>query len=271
MLTRLWPIAVITFKEGVRNRALYGIGAIAVFLLLGTQLVCSMIPRDVGKVAVDLALSSTSFAGLLIVLFIGINLMAKDLDRRTIYMVLARPISRGQYILGKFCGMGLIIGAAMTLLGGAATVSVLLTRVLYPNYFDKFTLSTLFLAILFQVLSLLLLTALSFLYSALSSTSFISLLLTVITYLIGQVTTDIKALVETADKVGIQVSAAMTFLVKAVYYLFPNLSLFDIKLQAAHGLPVPLTYVAMVSGYWFLFTALALVAAVLIFERREFP
>lgn len=267
----VWPLALITFKEGVRNRALYGILALAAFLLVGTQLVCSMIPRDVGKVAVDLALSAISLAGLMVVLFVGINLVAKDLDRRTIYMVLSRPISRGGYILGKFMGVGLLVCVAMLLLGAAALASILLAKLQYPSYFANFSLATVLLAIFFSMLMMLLLASLSFLFSSLTSTSFISLMLTVACYLIGQVSADVKALIDASNSVGIEVSAWTAQLVKGVYYLFPNLSLFDIKLQAAHGLPVPMTHVAAVCGYWALFTSLSLVVAILVFSRREFP
>ncbi len=112
-MSPLWPIALITFKEGTRNRAFYGISLIA-FLMMGAAFFISgMVMRDVGKVAVDMALSTVSFAGLLLVLFVGIDLMAKDLDKRTIYMVLARPISRQQYIVGKFLGISLLIATTV--------------------------------------------------------------------------------------------------------------------------------------------------------------
>ena len=107
-MTVLWPITLITFKEGIRNRAVYGISLLALLLFGANFLVAGMMPRDVGKVAVDFALSTISLSGILLVLFIGINLLAKDIDRRTIYMVLARPISRSQYIIGKFFGMCLL-------------------------------------------------------------------------------------------------------------------------------------------------------------------
>ena len=100
----LWAIAVISFEEGIRNRALYGITLFALLLFGATALVAGMIPREVGKVAVDMALSTVSFTGLLLVLFVGINLMAKDLDKRTIYTVLARPISRSSTFSENFWG-----------------------------------------------------------------------------------------------------------------------------------------------------------------------
>src|SRR6266704_1559632 len=105
----IFPVAVITFKEGIRNRAVYGIIILSLLMLTVNFLICEIIMREVGKVAVDIALSTVSFSGLLLVLFVGINLMAKDLDRKTIYMVLARPISRTQYIVGKFLGMVTLI------------------------------------------------------------------------------------------------------------------------------------------------------------------
>src|SRR3990172_3090754 len=127
-MTAIWAIAVITFKEGIRNRAIYGISIFALLLLGANLLISSMIMQEVGKVAVDMALSTVSFAGLLLVLFVGINLMAKDLDKRTIYMVLARPISRAQYIFGKFLGMCLLIVVTVAFLSVLALLSILMLK-----------------------------------------------------------------------------------------------------------------------------------------------
>jgi ABC-type transport system involved in multi-copper enzyme maturation permease subunit len=267
-----WPLALITFKEGVRNRALYGIALLALLMLAATQLVCGMIMRDVGKVAIDMALSTVSFAGVLLVLFVGINLMAKDLDRRTIYMVLSRPISRSQYIVGKFAGVALLVLAATAFLGGAAIVSIGLTKVLYPTFFaSQFAWSTVLVALVLIALMLVLLTALSFLFASLTSTSFVTLILTVVSYVIGQSLTDVKALVEAPRVVGIEIPAATVKLVQFAYYVFPNLSLFDVKTQAAYGLTLPAPYLGWIVFYGVVYTALAVTAAALLFRRREFP
>jgi ABC-type transport system involved in multi-copper enzyme maturation permease subunit len=270
-MSKLWAIAAITYKEGIRNRALYGISILAVLLLAANQLICSMIPRDVGKVSVDLSLSAVAFAGLLVVLFVGINLMAKDLDRKTIYMVLSRPVSRAQYLVGKFIGLALIISVSMALLGACAAASIFLTKLNYPTFFDRFGWSGIFTALVFSTLMLLLLAALSFLFASFASNSFVTLVLTVATYLIGQVTGDVKALVEAPAVVGIQVSAITTALVKSAYYVFPNLALFDLKIQAAHGLPVTGSYMVWTVCYWCFYLVMALTLATLIFRKREFP
>ncbi|MDH4162422.1 MAG: ABC transporter permease [Nitrospirota bacterium] len=267
----LWPIAAITFKEGIRDRALYGITLFALSLLGFSLLLSNMAPRDVGKVAVDMALSTISFAGLLLVLFVGINLMAKDLDKRTIYSVLSRPVSRSEYVVGKFFGLCLLIVAVVVFLSIFALLSILMLKLSYPNYFEKFAWSLVILAITFEGAMLILLSAISFFFASLTSTSFVTLVLTVISYLIGNSIRDVKALVESPAAAGIQISPVMVKTVQAAYYLFPNLSLFDVKIQAAHGLPIPLNYILLLLLYFVVYSSLVITLAALIFRRKEFP
>jgi Cu-processing system permease protein len=267
----LYPIAVITFKEGVRNRALYGISLFALALFGFNLVIANMVPRDVGKVAVDMALSTVSFAGLLLVLFVGINLMAKDLDKRTIYMVLARPISRAQYIFGKFLGMCLLIVVTMVFLCVLALLSVLMLKLSYPGYFERFSWSLVIIAMVFIISMLILLSALSFLFASFASTSFITLILTMISYIIGQSLTDVKALVESSQAVGLGVSPLTVKLVQVAYYIFPNLSFFDVKTQAAHGLSIAPSYILLVLLYGAIYTSVAVTLAALIFRKKEFP
>ena len=270
-MNALWPLAYITFKEGVRNRAFYGISIIALLMLAANFLISGVIMQDVGKVAVDIALSAVSFSGLLVVFFVGINLLAKDLDRKTIYMVLSKPISRSQYIWGKFFGIVLLMLATMLFLGSFALLSIFLVKLGYPQYFPRFAWSPIFLALVYSMLSLIILVALSVLFSSFSSTSFITLVLTIIAYLIGQSVADVKALIEMSVTKGEEVSALTLKVVQFAYYAFPNLSLFDLKIQAAHNLPVAPEYLLWASVYFFVYTGLIVPLAALIFKRREFP
>jgi len=266
-----WPLAIITFKEGIRNRAIYGIFLLALLLFAANFLICGMIMQEVGKVAVDVALSAVSFSGLLLVLFVGINLLAKDLDRRTIYMVLARPISRRQYIRGKFIGMSLLIMTSIASLGSCAILSIYSVKWAFPNYFPRFAWGPVLWALALITMMLILLSALTFLFASFTTSSFVTLILTVVSYLIGHGVAAIKALVEAPETVGIEVSATTVRLVKGAYYLFPNLSLFDIKVQAAHNLPVSCNYLAGTLGYGMVYSALAITLAGMIFSRKEFP
>jgi Cu-processing system permease protein len=267
----LWSIALITFKEGIRNRALHGIALIALLLLAANFVLSGMIPQNVGKMAVDMALSTISFAGLLVVLFIGINLMAKDLDKRTIYMVLSRPISRSQYIVGKFIGICMLILATVCFLSIFVLVSIFMVKTAYPNYFERFSWPLVLLAIFFITIMLIVLSSLSVLFASLTSTSFITLVLTMMGYIIGQALHDVKALVEAPQLEGIQVSPITVKMVQAAYYVFPNLSQFDIKTQAAHGLPVAGSYIFWTVTYGLLYTGIVLMLAAFFFRKKEFP
>lgn len=267
----IFPIAAITFKEGIRNRAIYGITIVALMMVAVNFVISEMIMRDVGKVAVDIALSTVSFSGLLLVFFVGINLMAKDLDKKTIYMVLARPISRTHYICGKFLGMVGLILASSGVQSVFAGTSLFLLQRLYPAYFQRFSWPMLALALLFIVMMLILLSALSFLFAALTSTSFVALVLTIISYLIGTSLTDVKALVESPKASGIDPSPVTVKVVQIAYYLFPNLSFFDIKTQAAHALMIPFAHICWTLLYGLAYTAIVITITCIVFNKREFP
>ena len=270
-MTIPWPIAVITVKEGVRNRAFYGITLIALMLSLANYLISGMIPQEVGKVSVDIALSTVSFAGLLLVFFVGINLITKDLDRRTIYIVLSRPVSRSQYVIGKFIGMALLIIAVVLCLSIFTTATIWLLKVSYPGYFPRFSWNMVLLAISFITLSLVLLSAVSFFFASFTSSSFLTLILTMISYVIGQSLNDVKALVEGPSAAGIVPSPVIVKLVQTAYYLFPNLSLFDIKTQAAHSLPLAPSYIFWTAIYGLVYTVLVISAAAFLFRKKELP
>jgi len=267
----LWPIALITFKEGIRNRSIYGISMLALLMLVANFIISDMVGHDVGKVSVDIALSAVSFAGLLLVLFVGINLMAKDLDRKTIYMVLAKPISRAQYLIGKYLGVSLLIITCLCILSCFAAISLLLIKLGHPAQFQRFSWPIVGLSFFFTTLMLLLVSALSFLFAAFTSTSFLTFILTIISYIIGMSLNDVKALVEAPQAVGITVSPITVKIVQAAYYIFPNLSFFDIKTQAAHGLLVPLSYIIGIVGYAVLYAVIVMTLACLIFRNKEFP
>jgi ABC-type transport system involved in multi-copper enzyme maturation permease subunit len=271
MIRVLWPIAVITFKEGLRNRVIYGITLLSIMLLAANVLICNMVLQDVGKVAVDMALSTVSFSGLLLVLFVGINLMAKDLERHTIYMVLARPISRVQYLLGKYLGMVFLLLTSSGVLGGAAIGSIYLIKMSAADYFPRFSLGMTIVALCFILLMLLLLTAISFLFSSFASTSFVSFVLTLAVYIIGMSIGSVRELISAQDVVGIEISRITATLVDVAYYVFPNLSLFDLKSQAAHNLPIEWSHHLWVLGYWFFYSFLIIFVSSLVFSRKEFP
>lgn len=266
----IWSLAYITFKEGIKNRALFGIFIMVLFMFSITVTLTDLFMRDIVKVAADLSLSTISFSGLLIVLFIGINLLAKDIDKRTIYMVIARPISRSQYIIGKFLGLSMLIATAVLFLGILSSLPVYFAGLSYQNPQSIFKWNIYFTAIIFIAMKLILMISITVFFSSFTSTSFISLVLTIATYLIGTTTEVVKGLLK-SKMGGVDISATMATVIKIVYYIFPNLAAFDLKLQAAHGLAPPDGYMVSVPLYWLFYMAIMISAATIIMKRREFP
>lgn len=263
----LQAIAWVTFLEGIRNKAVYGITLLAGLMMAFSVVLSGMIMRDVGKVATDFALSTATFAALLVVLFVGITILARDLERKTVYLALSRAVPRSRYLLGRFLGLALLQTAIMLLLLVASLTTLLLVKQMYATFFGSVSLTLVCLAHLSILLQMLLLTALSMLFSLVASSSFVTFLLTTLTWMIGSSTQEVKLLIESAgpDKV----SPAVKLLVRLAYYLFPNFALFDLKATAAHGLDINAGNLGFSLLYGLGYSIAVLSVAVVLFKRRE--
>ncbi len=263
-------LANITYKEGIRNRALFGIFIMALLAFALTVILTSLFMRDIVRVAASLSLTTISFSGLLMVIFIGTNLVAKDIDRRTIYMVISRPISRAEYIFGKFLGLCLLILVSITFLGIISSLPVFISGLSYHNPQIIFSWGVYLTAVIFIAMKLILIAGIIIFWSSLTSTSFISLILTIAVYIIGSSNEVVKGFLD-MKMTGVEISPLMSAVVKFVYYVFPNLSAFDLKIQAANGLIVSAEYIIWTTAYWLFYTAIIVALGALVMERREFP
>jgi len=269
-VTQIWSVALITFKEGIKSRVLFGIFIIALLLFAATTVVITLFMRDIVKVAVDLSLSTVSFAGLLALLFIGVNLFGKDLDKRTIYMVISRPVSRAQYLVGKFFGIILLIFVVTTFLGALSTIPVIMGKRFYYYTEVRFDWWIFLIAVLYIFIKLAIVSSIITLFASFTSNSFIALVLSLVTYIIGQSTESVRLLlVSTVEK--IEVSPALSYMVDIAYYIFPNMAAFDLKTQAAHGLAIGPVYMIWTILYAIFYMTIAVAVGTLAFRRREFP
>ena len=263
-------LALLTFTEGIRDRALLGILLISVLMLGANILFMDMFGYDMGKVMVDLNISTIVFAGLLLTFFVNINLMAKDIDKYTIYCVLAKPLSRSQYIIGKYSGLMLLLLSAIFMLtifsiGGATIVK----NSVPPVYFKSFSWVCYFQAIGYSTLMFLLLNAIVIFFSSLSSSSFLTLLFSVATYIVGQTIEEIVIFFQgEAQRSGYSSPMNESF-VNVLQYIFPNLSAFDIKVMASHGKLLSIHHTVMLTGYSICYTLLLIFFAAVIFSKRE--
>ena len=270
-MKRIFALSILTFKEGVRDRALAGIFIIMVLMLFVTILVTSFFGHELGKVLVDLNLSAIAFAGLLMTFFVNINLISKDIDKRTIYCVLSKPLSRTEYIIGKYLGLILLVLVSLSCLMLISSGVVAVQKWAHaPEYFKDFYWSCFLQAYYYEILMFIILNAVIMFFSSITTSSFITLLFSVATYITGQTIEEIIKFFQNEAAASQMPSTFHQAIIDIIEYLFPNFSAFDIKILSSHGKLMSLGHTVTITGYSLIYTAFLFFFASLIFSRREF-
>lgn len=261
-------VAGAAFKESVRDRVPYSMVAFAALLIGASFLIGQLTAGQDLKIIKDLGLSAISWFGLLIAVFIGIGLVSKEVERRSVFALLVKPLSRGQFILGKYAGL------LMTLAVNLSVMTLAFFAVL--AYFDWITPAEaklawaapaldprLFLAVALTVVELAIVTAIALLFSTFSS-PLLAALLTLGLWVTGQFSADLRDFHTVVD------AAPVAGLAKALYYVLPNLAQFNIRSEVVHGVPVPATAILLSLAYAVVCIAILLTGAIAIFRRRDF-
>lgn len=253
-MTRILAVAGNTFREAVRDKVLYVLLLFAAAALFGSKaLGWISVGQDI-KVVKDIALASISLFGVLISIFVGTNLVYKEIDKRTIYTIVSRPIYRCEFLLGKYLGLAALlalVSCAMTL-AAAGYVVVLGGRVT----------TVFFLAALLSYAELLLVTAIAVFLSSLTS-PILGAIIVFCAYMGGHATGILIDLPPQFD--GTWVKSVM----EGAYYVIPNLANFNIRSMAANDAPVRLAYVGWTLAYGAVYTAMLLALAALAFEDKD--
>ena len=263
----IW-VAVNVFKESVRDRVLYNLVLFAVLLISSSYLIGQLTAGQDVKIIKDLGLSAISVFGLLIAVFIGIGLVWKEVERRSIYSLLSKPLARYEFVLGKYAGLALTLLVNVAIMTAAFYAVLAYMNTQFPDSartvwpapaMDPGMLR----AVALIFFELLLVTALALFFSTFS-TATLSATLTLGLYVIGHLTNDLKGMAEQSKSETVQ--AVMT----GLYYLSPNLEALNVKGQAASGVAVEMSYLMLASAYGLLYTALLITAACAVFRRRDF-
>jgi ABC-type transport system involved in multi-copper enzyme maturation permease subunit len=262
----MWQVCRITFLEGVRNRVLYSVFVLAVIVMFLSVIFSSFFMRDLAKVTADFNLSGISFAGLLISFSVSVGLIAKDLDRRTIYFVLARGISRRDYIFGKFAGVAVLLGAAYLMLYAVSFIPVFAVKSMSAAYFSSFSLTAYTAAVVADFMKCLLLNAVILFFSSFVTNSFTALIFSIMVYIAGQALPEVAAYIAS----GADVSGSLAAVINFSKYIVPNFSLLDFKVVAANGIMPPPALLAGSLCYGAVYSLVLLFLGGIIFERRQF-
>lgn len=257
MIHRIATIASHTFKESVREKTLYNLIAFALLLIVASFLFGKISIGIQRIMLVNLGLTAIAVFGLLISIFIGISLVWREIDRRTLFNVLSKPVTRWEFIVGKYLGLllTLMVNTGMMAAGFYAALFLMDRRV---QMADLGTLE----AVYFIVLELALVVGVALLFSCISTPA-LSAVFTFCVFVIGNFAADIRWFGQESG------SWAVTKLTTVLYYLLPNFSGFNVISLAAHGHAVPGYLLLSNSLYALLYAAILISASVLIFEERE--
>jgi len=253
MLSRVSAIALNTFREAIRQRILYLLLVFGVAMIYFAQILTFMTVGSEEKIIKDFGLASIDVFGVLTSVFIGIGLVSREIERRTVYTILAKPIHRFEFILGKYAGLSLTLFVNTTVM----TLWFFLV-LLIKGMFD----ARLAVAVLLLLFQFLLITALAVMFSCLS-TPILSSVMTLALYVIGH-------LLWSLDLLSARLSTETgRMLCRVLYYLLPNLGNFDIKGEVVHGMAVAPGRLLWAAVYLILYGSAVLWTACAVFDRKE--
>ena len=267
-MRQIWLGANAVFRESVRDRVLYSIVVFAVLMMAASYLISQLTAGQDMKIIKDLGLAALSMFGLVMAIFIGVGLVTKEVEKRSVYGLLTKPLSRAQFLLGKYAGL------VMTLAVNLSVMTVALYAVLF---YSDYTASAgvrasweapgvdprLLVAVVLIFAELMLVTAVALFFSTFSSPLWATLLALGL-WMAGHFNSDLRNFGAVVD------SAPAIWLARAVYYVIPNLAPFDVKAEVVHGIHVSARHVAYTLAYAALYVSVLLTASITIFGRRDF-
>ena len=258
MLGRILAIAGNAFREAVRDRVLYNLVLFVLLLTAAAIFLGELSGGQERKIIVDLGLSAMLLFGVFISIFVGIGLVYKEIERRTVYAIFAKPVGRGEFLVGKYLGLCLTLLVNVLAMGAGISLALLFVK----RGWDPLALR-IWPAIMLIYLELAILTGVALLFSSFSSPA-LSALLTFFVFIIGHFSSDLKGL---ATSLG---STAARLFFRGLYYVLPNLATYSYITPAAHGQSPTGSYLLTATLYAFIYITVLLAAATLIFRRRNF-
>ena len=253
-MNRICAVAHNTFRESIRDKVLYVLLFFAVTTILGSKVLGWIsIGQDI-KIIKDICLTAMSVFGTLIAIFVGANLVYKEIDKKTLYTLLAQPMKRYEFMLGKYIGLMAVIVVSLAFMTIGGTFYLWLMGGAVNGVW--------FQAILLVSMKLTLLTAFSILLSTLVS-PILGAIIVVSFYVVGHATDIFQDLpIQFKDTLAKK-------LLELVYYVIPNLNLFNLQSEAANNVPVANGYIVYTLIYGLAWSALLLVLACMASEGRD--
>ena len=247
-------IALNTFRENLRDKLLYNLLVFALLMIGSSLLLMRLTLGEFHRLLLDVGLASINIFGVLIAIFVGIGLVSKEIEKKTIYTIVSKPVARYQFLVGKYLGLILTL-FVNTLIMAAGLLLVLFAQ-------DVPIESMLFKALGLIFLEFMVITAVALLCSTFTSAT-LSAIFTLATYVIGHLTADLKAFGEKMDE-------GMRMVANGLYYVLPNLERFNLKGNVIHHIDVSGMDLFLIVAYGLTYVLFLLMSASIIFQRRDF-
>ena len=257
MLRRILSIAANTFRETIRNKILYAILAFALFVIGMTFFLADLSVGDFARIIADVGLASIHLFGVIMAVFLGINLVSNEVDRKTIYILLSKPVRRFEFIFGKTLGLSVTL-----LLTTLAMATVLFLVHLSYRYGGRAEVG-IFIASAGIYMELVLLTCLASLFSTFT-TPVLSAIFTLSLFLVGHLTKYLYVLGEQSK------GAAVRWGSRFIFFLLPNLENFNWKNEVAYGGLKSFSILGWAAGYLVCYAACVLCLSCFLFARKDF-
>ncbi len=251
---KVLSIALNTFRENLRDKLLYNLLVFALLMIGSSLLLMRLTLGEFHRLLLDVGLGSINIFGVLIAIFVGIGLVNKEIEKKTIYTIVSKPVARYQFLVGKYLGLTLTL-LVNTLIMAGGLLLVLFAQAVPIE-------SMLFKALGLIFMEFMVITAVALLCSTFTSAT-LSAIFTLATYVIGHLTADLKTFGEKMDE-------GMRAVVTGLYYILPNLERFNLKGNVIHHIEVSGIDLLLIVIYGLTYVAFLLMSASIIFQRRDF-
>jgi ABC-type transport system involved in multi-copper enzyme maturation permease subunit len=254
-MNRIWVVAGCTMREAVRDKLLYNLVVFALLLIVSTILLSRLTLGDFHRLVLDVGLAAINLFGVVIVIFVGVGLVNREIERKTIYVVLSKTIPRWQFLLGKYLGLACTVAANVVVMA--------MGLVLVLGLLDISARGELITALIAICLELWVLTAVALLCSTVTTTT-LSAMCTLTVYVVGHSIGQLTTFGDKLDPIG-------RTMVTGVAYLLPDLERFNLKGLVIEPQPMSALDVLWLIAYGLTYIGFLLMLATALFQRRDFP
>lgn len=255
MMRSILPLALNGFREARRNRISIVVAVFAAGLLASSSLVTEVTIYSFERVLTDMALGAMSVALVFLAIFLSSGMLAREIERRTIFLMVSKPISRSQFLLARFLGTVLTLGAVLVAMGLVFCAQALLAG-FTPHLYQLAAMGMLW----FEVVVI---SSVGFAMSA-NSSQVVSAVVTTGVYFAGHLAPDIYNLASKSHSILVRAAG------KTAYYLLPNLERLNLREQAAHAIMPSGQDLLSACGYGLVYAGVMLSISILVFQRRDF-